>query len=105
MMPAAIKAFSTGIFMHAKISWLDIPTTDCARAVRIYEAIFHTRLRMEHTVPDPEKTALLHDALLAHREHADTAMEMHLPAQPDHGTFIAHFSDTHGNLVALHVHH
>jgi predicted enzyme related to lactoylglutathione lyase len=37
--------------MHTKINWFEIPATDFARATKFYEALFDTRLKVEHSGP------------------------------------------------------
>ncbi len=89
--------------MHAKVSWLDIPTTDPRLAIRVYETIFRTKLRIEHSAPGP-RTALCSDAILAHVESAWERVGRNNPELPYDAGFIAHFTDAEGNLVALHAH-
>ncbi|HWU99465.1 MAG TPA: hypothetical protein VN114_13205 [Oxalicibacterium sp.] len=89
--------------MDAQINWLEIPTTDPRLAIRIYETIFHTRLRIEHSAPGP-RTALCSDAILAHVESAWENAGGNNPELPNSTGFITRFTDTEGNLVALHAH-
>lgn len=89
--------------MDTNINWLEIPTTDPRLAVRIYETIFRTRLHLEHSTPGP-RTALDSDAILAHVESAWARTGNSHPALPDGAGFISRFTDTAGNLVALHAH-
>lgn len=72
--------------MPAHISTLAIPTTDPLFAVRIYERLFDTQLT-EQQLPDPHQMALLAGAV---------------PADGMRTTII-HFTDSNGNLVALHA--
>ena len=80
------SSISCGDIMPAHISTLAIPTTDPLLAVRIYERLFGTRLT-EQLLPDPHQMALLADAVPA----------------GDMRTIIIHFTDSDGNLVALHA--
>ncbi|HWV63318.1 MAG TPA: hypothetical protein VN019_06805 [Oxalicibacterium sp.] len=71
--------------MPAHISTFAIPTTDPLLAVRIYERLFGTRLTAQQ-IPDPLQMALLANAVPA----------------GDMRT-VTHFTDSDGNLVALHA--
>ncbi|GGI54099.1 hypothetical protein [Oxalicibacterium solurbis] len=71
--------------MPAHIRTLTIPTTDPLLAVRIYERLFDTRLTAQQ-LPDPFQMALLSNAVPA-----------------DDMCTVTHFTDSHGNLVALHA--
>lgn len=89
--------------MDAQINWLEIPTADPRLAIRVYEAIFHTRLSIEHSAPGP-RTALCSDAILAHVESAWESSAKNNPEMPNSTGFITRCTDTAGNLVALHAH-
>ena len=121
--------------MHTKVNWFEIPSTDFRRAVRFYETLFDTKLKLEHDDSEPTKMALFQDAsgesvgcvlhnkdytpgahgiliyldaspsidtILARIEPAGGTIRMHKLELPNDIGFIAHFSDSEGNLLALH---
>ncbi|MDO9419316.1 MAG: hypothetical protein Q7T66_01510 [Herminiimonas sp.] len=48
--------------MHTKINWFEIPSTDFGRAIRFYETLFDTTLRLEKPDSDSLEMALFSDA-------------------------------------------
>ena len=48
--------------MHTKINWFEIPSTDFGRAIRFYETLFDTTLRLEKPDADSLEMALFSDA-------------------------------------------
>ncbi len=47
--------------MHTKINWFEIPSTDFSRAIRFYETLFDTTLRLEKPDSDCLEMALFSD--------------------------------------------
>jgi len=48
--------------MHTKINWFEIPSTDFGRAIRFYETLFDTTLRLEKPDTNSLDMALFSDA-------------------------------------------
>lgn len=48
--------------MHTKINWFEIPSADFGRAIRFYETLFDTTLRLEKPDSDSLEMALFSDA-------------------------------------------
>lgn len=46
--------------MHTKVNWFEIPATDFKRAIKFYETLFDTQLRVEQS--GPMKMAIFVDA-------------------------------------------
>ncbi len=119
--------------MSTKINWFEIPSSDFARAVKFYEQVFDTKLKVEmcsdsqvgvftqaggesfgcvihgdQYLPGRDGTLIYFDAgrsidrVLERIETAGGRVSMPKTALPADMGFIAHFSDTEGNRVAVH---
>jgi uncharacterized protein len=121
--------------MQTKINWFEIPSSDFSRAVRFYETIFDSKLKVEQfgggpmgifaghdgsagcviqseqLRPDENGTLIYLDAtpgmdlILERIEAAGGRVLLKKTALPEEMGYIAHFLDTEGNRLALHAMH
>lgn len=121
--------------MQTKINWFEIPSSDFARAVKFYETIFDSKLKVEQfggapmgvfageagsvgcvvhseqVKPNENGTLIYLDAtpgmdkVLDRIEAAGGRVLLQKTALPEEMGYIAHFMDTEGNRLALHAMH
>lgn len=121
--------------MQTKINWFEIPSSDFARAVKFYETIFDSNLKIEQfggapmgvfpgdaggvgcvvhseqSRPNEDGTLIYLDAtpgldsVLERIESAGGRILLKKTALPEEMGYIAHFVDTEGNRLGLHAMH
>jgi uncharacterized protein len=121
--------------MQTKINWFEIPSSNFARAVRFYETIFDSTLKVEQFGGAPmgifagqdgsvgcvidseqirpnENGTLVYldatpgmDSVLERIASAGGRILLNKTALPEEMGYIAHFVDSEGNRIGLHAMH